>query len=145
VPRAGPRQLGPRSHAARTVSNDSSVHRNRILHRGRCRGRSPHRDLRAQHWLSARFANGTLKLPPGAPEPLALFRAAARRLFVARLYQYTGIDPEHFQNFVIFTNYQFYVVGRARLRGGDRVVEILERRRGLEPQCAVSWRERGQC
>jgi hypothetical protein len=22
---------------------------------------------------------------------------------------YTGTDPEHFQNFVIFTNYQFYV------------------------------------
>src|SRR5581483_11325334 len=26
-----------------------------------------------------------------------------------RLYHYTGTDPEHFQNFVIFTNYQFYV------------------------------------
>jgi len=25
------------------------------------------------------------------------------------LYHYTGTDPEHFQNFVIFTNYQFYV------------------------------------
>ena len=26
-----------------------------------------------------------------------------------RLYHYTGTDPEHFQNFVIFMNYQFYV------------------------------------
>ena len=91
------------------------------------------------------IANGTLKPPPGAPEPLALFRAARVDYSLHRLYQYTGIDPEHFQNFVIFTNYQFHVVGRARLRGGDRIVEILERRRGLEPQCAVRWRERGQC
>ena len=32
-----------------------------------------------------------------------------------RLYHYTGTDPEHFQNFVIFTNYQFYVDTFARL------------------------------
>src|SRR6516165_5883963 len=55
------------------------------------------------------IANGTLKLPPGAPEPLALFRAARIDYSLRRLYHYTGTDPEHFQNFVIFTNYQFYV------------------------------------
>ena len=32
-----------------------------------------------------------------------------------RLYHYTGTDPEHFQNFVIFTNYQFYVDAFARI------------------------------
>ena len=32
-----------------------------------------------------------------------------------RLYHYTGTDPEHFQNFVIFTNYQFYAETFARL------------------------------
>jgi hypothetical protein len=32
-----------------------------------------------------------------------------------RLYHYTRTDPEHFQNFVIFTNYQFYVDMFARL------------------------------
>jgi hypothetical protein len=26
-----------------------------------------------------------------------------------RIFHYTGTDPGHFQNFVIFTNYQFYV------------------------------------
>jgi AMP nucleosidase len=55
------------------------------------------------------IASGTLELPPGAPEPLALFRAARIDYSLHRLYHYTGTDPEHFQNFVIFTNYQFYV------------------------------------
>jgi AMP nucleosidase len=61
------------------------------------------------------IANGTLQLPPGAPEPLALFRAARVDYSLHRLYHYTGTDPEHFQNFVIFTNYQFYVEAFARL------------------------------
>jgi AMP nucleosidase len=55
------------------------------------------------------IADGTLELPPGAPEPLSLFRAARVDYSLRRLYHYTGTDPEHFQNFVIFTNYQFYV------------------------------------
>jgi len=55
------------------------------------------------------IADGTLELPPGAPQPLALFRAARVDYSLRRLYHYTGTDPEHFQNFVIFTNYQFYV------------------------------------
>jgi len=55
------------------------------------------------------IADGTFELPPGAPEPLALFRAARIDYSLRRLYHYTGTDPEHFQNFVIFTNYQFYV------------------------------------
>ena len=49
------------------------------------------------------------ELPPGAPEPLSLFRAARVDYSLRRLYHYTGTDPEHFQNFVIFTNYQLYV------------------------------------
>jgi AMP nucleosidase len=61
------------------------------------------------------IANGTLKQPPGTPEPLALFRAARVDYSLHRLYHYTGTDPEHFQNFVIFTNYQFYVDIFARL------------------------------
>jgi AMP nucleosidase len=55
------------------------------------------------------IADGTFELPPGAPEPLSLFRAARIDYSLRRLYHYTGTDPEHFQNFVIFTNYQFYV------------------------------------
>jgi AMP nucleosidase len=60
------------------------------------------------------IANGTLQPPPGSPEPLALFRAARIDYSLHRLYHYTGTDPEHFQNFVIFTNYQFYVDAFAR-------------------------------
>ena len=65
-------------------------------------------------WTTS-IANGTLKLPFGTPEPLALFRAARVDYSLHRLYHYTGTDPEHFQNFVIFTNYQFYVDIFARL------------------------------
>ena len=38
-----------------------------------------------------------------------MFRAARVDYSLHRLFHYTGTDPEHFQNFVIFTNYQFYV------------------------------------
>jgi AMP nucleosidase len=70
------------------------------------------------------IADGTLELPPGAPEPLSLFRAARVDYSLRRLYHYTGTDPEHFQNFVIFTNYQFYVdafvqMCRQRLAAGE--------------------------
>jgi AMP nucleosidase len=61
------------------------------------------------------IANGTLELAPGTPEPLALFRAARVDYSLRRLYHYTGTDPEHFQNFVIFTNYQFYIDAFAEL------------------------------
>jgi AMP nucleosidase len=61
------------------------------------------------------IVNGTLHPAPGAPAPLALFRAARVDYSLHRLYHYTGTDPEHFQNFVIFTNYQFYVDAFARI------------------------------
>jgi len=66
------------------------------------------------------IANGTLNVPPGSPMPLAMFRAARVDYSLHRLYHYTGTDPEHFQNFVIFTNYQFYVDAFARI-GRERV------------------------
>jgi AMP nucleosidase len=70
------------------------------------------------------IANDTLQLPPGAAEPLALFRAARIDYSLRRLYHYSGTDPEHFQNFVIFTNYQFYIdafaeLCRKRLAAGE--------------------------
>lgn len=70
------------------------------------------------------IADGTFELAPDAPEPLALFRAARVDYSLRRLYHYTGTDPEHFQNFVIFTNYQFYVdafaqMCRQRLAAGE--------------------------
>jgi AMP nucleosidase len=61
------------------------------------------------------IVNGALHVPPGAPAPLALFRAARIDYSLHRLFHYTGTDPEHFQNFVVFTNYQFYADAFARL------------------------------
>src|SRR5262245_33450687 len=61
------------------------------------------------------IVNGTLSRPPGTPRPLAMFRAARVDYSLHRLYHYTGTDPEHFQNLVIFTNYQFYVEAFARI------------------------------
>ncbi|MBK1635310.1 AMP nucleosidase [Rhodovulum adriaticum] len=53
--------------------------------------------------------NGTLSLPEGAPRPLAPFTAQRVDYSLARLAHYTATDPAHFQNHVLFTNYQFYV------------------------------------
>lgn len=43
------------------------------------------------------------------PQPLAPFTAERVDYSLARLSHYTATLPEHFQNFVLFTNYQFYV------------------------------------
>jgi AMP nucleosidase len=55
------------------------------------------------------IANGTHEPEPGTPQPLALFTAQRVDYSLHRLRHYTGTAPEHFQNFVLFTNYQFYV------------------------------------
>ena len=41
--------------------------------------------------------------------PLAPFTAQRIDYSLARLSHYTSTDPEHFQNHVLFTNYQFYI------------------------------------
>jgi AMP nucleosidase len=55
------------------------------------------------------IANGTFIPPVGGPYPLAAFTAPRVDYSLHRLSHYTGTDAEHFQNFVIFTNYAFYV------------------------------------
>ncbi len=55
------------------------------------------------------IANGTYDRRGGAPRPLALFTAPRVDYSLHRLRHYTGTSPEHFQNFVLFTNYQFYI------------------------------------
>jgi AMP nucleosidase len=55
------------------------------------------------------IANGTFDPPAGQPYPLSLFTAARVDYSLHRLRHYTGTAPEHFQNFVLFTNYQFYI------------------------------------
>ena len=55
------------------------------------------------------IANGTHHTAPGAAQPLSLFNAPRVDYSLHRLRHYTGTAPEHFQNFVLFTNYQFYI------------------------------------
>ncbi|GLR58564.1 AMP nucleosidase [Rhizobium leguminosarum] len=55
------------------------------------------------------IANGEYIPPPGEPSPLAPFTAQRIDYSLARLSHYTATHAEHFQNFVLFTNYQFYI------------------------------------
>ncbi|MGV6849359.1 MAG: AMP nucleosidase, partial [Marinibacterium sp.] len=54
------------------------------------------------------IVNGTYTSEDGTG-PLAPFTAQRVDYSLARLSHYTATDPEHFQNHVLFTNYQFYV------------------------------------
>ncbi len=55
------------------------------------------------------IANGSFVGAPGQPRPLALFTAERVDYSLARLQHYTGTSAEHFQSFVLLTNYQRYV------------------------------------
>jgi AMP nucleosidase len=55
------------------------------------------------------IANGTYAPAPGQPAPLSLFTAPRVDYSLHRMRHYTGTVPQHFQNFVLFTNYQFYI------------------------------------
>jgi AMP nucleosidase len=55
------------------------------------------------------IVNGTFLTPPGESMPLAPFTASRIDYSLHRLPHYTATHPEHFQNYVIFTNYQFYI------------------------------------
>ncbi len=61
------------------------------------------------------IANGTFEPRPNEPHPLSLFTAARMDYSLQRLRHYSGTSPEHFQNFVLFTNYQFYIDEFVRL------------------------------
>ena len=84
------------------------------------------------------IANGTHQARAGEALPLALFTAPRVDYSLHRLRHYTGTAPEHFQNFVLFTNYQFYIDEFVRLgrqlmsmpasgqSGGDGYVAFVE-------------------
>ena len=55
------------------------------------------------------LADGLYVGQPEAPLPLALFDGLRTDFSLARLAHYTGTDPEHFQRFILFTNYHRYV------------------------------------
>ncbi len=55
------------------------------------------------------IANGSHESGPREAQPLSLFTAPRVDYSLHRMRHYTGTRPEHFQNFVLFTNYQFYI------------------------------------
>jgi AMP nucleosidase len=61
------------------------------------------------------IANGTYEPQAGESRPLALFTAARVDYSLQRLRHYTGTSPDWFQNYVLFTNYQFYIDEFVRL------------------------------
>ena len=92
------------------------------------------------------IANGTHVRAAGDPQPLALFTAPRVDYSLHRLRHYTGTGPERFQNFVLFTNYQFYIdefikLGHALMADPACVYEafvepgnVVTRRAGSAPQ-----------
>ena len=103
--------------------------------------------------MDDRIANGTQLPRAGEPLPLALFTAPRVDYSLQRLRHYTGTSPEHFQNFVLFTNYQFYIdefiaLGEAEMRKADSPYSafvqpgnVVTRRAGLPAQAGD---DRGQ-
>ena len=55
------------------------------------------------------IVNGTGVMNPDGSGPLAPFTAQRVDYSLARLSHYMATDPSHFQNHILFTNYQFYV------------------------------------
>jgi AMP nucleosidase len=55
------------------------------------------------------IANGTYEPVPGEAMPLGPFTAQRIDYSLHRLSHYTATSPIHFQNYVLFTNYQFYI------------------------------------
>lgn len=97
------------------------------------------------------IANGTFEARPGEAQPLALFTAARVDYSLHRLRHYTGTAPEWFQNFVLFTNYQFYIDEFVRL-GREAMADekseyiafiepgnVVTRRRGLAAGSSPSY------
>ncbi|AOY00700.1 AMP nucleosidase [Jeongeupia sp. USM3] len=94
------------------------------------------------------IANGTYEPAAGEPQPLSLFTAPRVDYSLHRLRHYSGTQPEHFQNFVLFTNYQFYIDEFIRL-GLEAMSDphseyvafvepgnVITRRAGLAPEAA---------
>ena len=68
--------------------------------------------------LDDAIVNGTHEVRPGMPRPLAPFTAPRVDYSLHRLQHYTATAAEHFQNYVILTNYQFYMDEFCRLAAG---------------------------
>src|SRR5690625_3580425 len=89
------------------------------------------------------IVNGTWVQRRGEPLPLAPFTAPRVDYSLHRLKHYTATSPQYFQNFIFFTNYQFYI---------DEFVQwartTLEREEGgstalVEPGDVITYRGKG--
>ncbi|MCC6598216.1 MAG: AMP nucleosidase [Alphaproteobacteria bacterium] len=69
------------------------------------------------------IANSTYHVEPGADQPLSLFTAPRVDISLQRLRHYCGMPAHHFQNYVIFTNYQFYI---------DQFIKIAKEKEGRD-------------
>jgi AMP nucleosidase len=88
------------------------------------------------------IVNGTNATELGAALPLALFSAPRIDFSLHRLRHYTATSPIHFQNFVIFTNYQFYIdefvtFAREQMADGHEGYDCF-----VEPGDALTWNVR---
>ncbi|HBY33797.1 MAG TPA: AMP nucleosidase, partial [Delftia acidovorans] len=86
------------------------------------------------------IANGTWRPHPGEALPLSLFTAPRVDYSLHRLRHYTGTQPEWFQNFVLFTNYQFYIDEFIRLGHAEMAREDSEYVAFIEPGNVVTRR-----
>lgn len=85
------------------------------------------------------IVNGTLEIEPGLPMPLAPFPAQRIDYSLHRLLHYTATAPQHFQNYVLFTNYQFYIdefcrMARDMMSSGDSGYEAF-----VEPGNVITY------
>jgi AMP nucleosidase len=95
------------------------------------------------------IANGTFEAA-GRAQPLSLFTAPRIDYSLHRLRHYTATSTEHFQNYVLLTNYQFYIdefVNLCRAEMADPKSEyiafvepgnVVTRRVGLQEEAADS-------
>jgi AMP nucleosidase len=88
------------------------------------------------------IVDGGMILERGGAQPLSLFTAERTDYSLHRIQHYTATRPEHFQNFILFTNYQRYVdefveLGRQKVETGeiDALIEPGDRitRKGAGP------------
>ena len=86
------------------------------------------------------IANGTHEPRAGEPLPLSLFTAARVDYSLQRLRHYTGTSPHWFQNFVLFTNYQFYIDEFVRLGHAEMADPASEYIAFVEPGNVVTRR-----
>ncbi|WP_320142019.1 AMP nucleosidase [uncultured Cohaesibacter sp.] len=89
------------------------------------------------------IVNGTQHYGPDEVVPLAPFTGPRIDYSLHRLAHYTATKPEHFQNFILFTNYQFYIdefVNWAReqmANGSEDYMEFVEVGNQITPSGAT--------